>query len=476
VSYANGRNKSGRTHALKTTQQLAEEKLTVGRTGKKELKYRLPEVALQTPDIPLPIPPYALGAFLGDGCIRSRSVSLGVHTKDREIIDEVSRRLGGEYVFSITDHTSVNYVRGAFVYSSEYKNPLVQSLNFLGVSHPGWDKFIPYMYKHSGYQQRLDLLRGLMDTDGYSKKTGSLSQYTTTSPQLAEDVADLVRSLGGTARVRKHETLNRPRYDVYLMCPLNPFLLDRKASQWTPPKRKTRNILSVEEVEEKDVRCIMLDSEDHLYVTDNYIPTHNTYGAQICAGLPALGEEDGEGASSKLDWFMEKITGVWGEDKASGKAAEKAVLYAKNRGTIEALHERLTKAGIQYATIWGKEPDPQERANEQKRFREDPNCQVMIISSAGERSLNLQYARILVLLDSQYNPARVRQIVGRVRRVGSKFKRVYVFSLYATDTQEERISKTLAARQAVADAAAGEEADELFEHLSADELLALIAP
>lgn len=201
-----------------------------------------------------------------------------------------------------------------------------------------------------------------------------------------------------------------------------------------------------------------------------------TYGAQICAGLPALGEADGEGASSKLDWFMDKVTNDWAEDPISGKKSEKVVIYAKNRGTIEALQERLTKAGIGYGTIWGKEPDPTFRAEEQRRFREDPNCRVMILSSAGERSLNLQYARILVLLDSQYNPARVRQIVGRIRRVGSKFKRLYVFNLYATDTQEERIAKTLAARQAVADAAAGEEGDDLFEQLSAEELLRLIAP
>lgn len=193
-----------------------------------------------------------------------------------------------------------------------------------------------------------------------------------------------------------------------------------------------------------------------------------TFGAMVCAGLPALGEEDGEGASSKLDWVEEKILNAW--------ADEKVVVYAKNRGTIEALQDRLDRDKVGFGTIWGKEPSPEARAEEQRRFREDPECRVMIISSAGERSLNLQYARILVLLDSQYNPARLRQIVGRIRRVGSKFKRLFVFVLYTTDTQEERIGKILATRQAIADAAAGDEADGLFESLTADELLRLISP
>ena len=75
----------------------------------------------------------------------------------------------------------------------------------------------------------------------------------------------------------------------------------------------------------------------------------------------------------------------------------------------------------------------------------------MIISVSGERSLNLQNASILVMWDLQLNPARVAQIAGRVRRVGSQHKRVFVFELLHENTQEDRYMASLAARQTLFD-------------------------
>jgi len=193
-----------------------------------------------------------------------------------------------------------------------------------------------------------------------------------------------------------------------------------------------------------------------------------THGAQICAGLPALGEEDGPQASSKLDWVLEHVTGEWVD--------QKIVVYARNRGTISALQARLTEAGVGYSTIWGAEADSQHRAEEVRRFWENPETRVMILSAAGERSLNLQNASVLVSIDLNLNPARVQQLMGRIRRAGSTHTRVFAVNLLASDSQEERYLLSLASRQALADFVNDEDSGDLFERLSTEDLLKIISP
>lgn len=193
-----------------------------------------------------------------------------------------------------------------------------------------------------------------------------------------------------------------------------------------------------------------------------------THGAQICAGLPALGERDGEFASSKLDWTVSHITGEWID--------RKVVVYARNQGTIRALQARLDNEGVGHAAIWGGLTGSDKRAEERRRFLEDPHCRVMIISAAGERSLNLQNASVLVSIDMNLNPARVMQILGRVRRIGSVHDRVFAFNLLAVDTQEDRYMLSLASRQALFDFIHDENHSDLFEALDADTLLKLISP
>jgi hypothetical protein len=193
-----------------------------------------------------------------------------------------------------------------------------------------------------------------------------------------------------------------------------------------------------------------------------------THGAQICAGLPALGEEDGPGASVKLDWVMNKLTDDW-ED-------QKVVVYARNRGTISALQARLDAVGVGHSAIWGMLTGSEARNAEVTRFWEDPACRVMILSAAGERSLNLQNASVLVSVDLNLNPARVMQILGRIRRVGSAHERVFAINLLAADTQESRYMIALASRQALFDAIHDEDAGDIFTRLDSETLLRLISP
>jgi len=158
------------------------------------------------------------------------------------------------------------------------------------------DKFIPDRYKFTSVENRISLLRGLMDTDGTVSKSGHQPTFCSTSKALAEDTAFLVRSLGGKATISSRYTtythknekkIGKQSYRVRISLKegYNPFLLKRKADRWIPNKlvNLRKYVDSIEFEEKTYAQCIMIDSEDHLYVTDDCIVTHNTLLATAAA-------------------------------------------------------------------------------------------------------------------------------------------------------------------------------------------------
>jgi SNF2 family DNA or RNA helicase len=198
------------------------------------------------------------------------------------------------------------------------------------------------------------------------------------------------------------------------------------------------------------------------------------YGSHICEGLVTLGEEDDPGTSVKLDWFMDKITTDWAADEGGAKP-EKVVVFMQFKAGVRALHHRLEAAGIGHALIWGENRGRVKRAYQVDRFWRDSDCQVLIGTSAIEQSLNLQVSRRLVDFDQLMNPARMRQLAGRVRRLGSQHRTVYIYNLLASNTHEERILRLLQSEAALA-AYVWEETDPLYAPMTPEQLLRSIAP
>lgn len=190
------------------------------------------------------------------------------------------------------------------------------------------------------------------------------------------------------------------------------------------------------------------------------------YAAKICAGLNTLGETDGPGMSSKLDWVEQAI--VDGD-----LSDEKVVVFAHFTDTVAALMARLTAARVGHAVIWGRDNRPASRAAAVARFWDDPTCRVFIGTEAIEQSLNLQVSRHLINIDQLMNPARMQQLAGRIRRDGSAWRSVYVHSLLTNATHEEDLLDTLAREQALADHVWGE-SNQLYEALSPLALLQLV--
>ncbi|MFI8914053.1 helicase-related protein [Streptomyces sp. NPDC053513] len=223
----------------------------------------------------LPLDPYLLGVLLGDGSFRH---NLRLSTTDAEIHDAVAMSVEPgcrltPVVGSRCDYT-IQLVRRA----GGVRNPVIQALRDLelwGVtSH---DKFIPEQFKNATIKDRLAVLQGLLDTDGTVHQDGMSVSLCSASRSLAEDVAWLVRSLGGRARVLPKKTA----FNVSVALPdeYPPFRLVRKAERMRPrPKYNTfrRGIRAVEYVGRKAVQCISVAHADHAYVTDHFTVTHNT--------------------------------------------------------------------------------------------------------------------------------------------------------------------------------------------------------
>ncbi len=231
----------------------------------------------------LPLDPYLLGVLLGDGSLTRRSIFFT--SFDQEIIDEVVRLLP-EGVH-IKPHRT-----GHWFFSSDRStrpDRLQKALIALGLKeHLAADKFIPDCYLYSSIHDRLALLQGLCDTDGSVSNNGAV-EYVTISSELALNLKELVQSLGGTVHSRTkiptymykgEKRTGRIAHRIYIKLPshIMPFRLSRKANAYRPQGKYEphRSIVKIEHVGQDYAQCIMLDSENQLYVTDEYIVTHNT--------------------------------------------------------------------------------------------------------------------------------------------------------------------------------------------------------
>lgn len=255
-----------------TTSELLQQPLTHTKKGNlrhkgtstKSLVFVKNIEALEYPEAPLPIDPYTLGVVIGDGRIRKECGSVELTVDSAEL---------PHY------HTEIPYAFGA-LYRDPRSNAVTQSIRGLGkmlkameLNVRGEQKFIPHEYFVGSVGQRLALLQGLMDTDGTVSENGQLS-FTSSSHQLCDDLACLVRSLGGTAgEIRKHSHAEAFRVELWMT--LNPFRLPRKAARFIP-KQKHVAVVSITRIADEPSQCIAVDNEERQFVADCYFRTHNT--------------------------------------------------------------------------------------------------------------------------------------------------------------------------------------------------------
>lgn len=189
-------------------------------------------------------------------------------------------------------------------------------------------------------------------------------------------------------------------------------------------------------------------------------------GWQIISGLATL--DDGRDVSAKLDWVMDALTG--------DLEAEKVVVFSYFKPNVAALGTRLEREDIGHVLFWSEETDPQVREQRRQQFMTDPACRVLVGTTTIEQSLNLQAAGHLICVDSIINPARMTQVIGRIRRQGSIHRTCFVHQLLTRGTQEEAILPKLTAEQHMADTVWDESSDVFpVSGLTPAEVMRLIA-
>lgn len=233
--------------------------------------------------------PYLLGVILGDGelrdeCVRIANESDQIWGRIESIIQDYNCKRSGKHK---------DYISGV-VKSNNFVRDKIIDYGLMGKK--SIDKFIPKQFLTAPIDVRVNLLAGLLDTDGYMPlSNGSTWEFDTASEQLAEDFVDLARSLGCFVKIySRHDTsyitdgvkhnANCIRHIVG-RSKFNPFWYSRKAdrynyviaSQELGPRRFCKKIKSVEYMGETECQCILLDNKSHTYITDGYTVTHNTW-------------------------------------------------------------------------------------------------------------------------------------------------------------------------------------------------------
>jgi hypothetical protein len=299
---------------IKTTKQILES-LSLG-YSKGHHWIPLPN-AIEFPAKIQNINPYLMGLLLGDGGF----------TADSVVFTNISPTIIGAFKESLPKEDTVYQCGISFGIKRVKRNnkPSVTKQALIDYGLNGLcscEKFIPEHYLMGDIDQRLDLLRGLVDTDGHIFN-GYGIEYCTVSSKLAEHVIFLVRSLGGTAKLVKKKfptymylekkKIGKPAYRVFIRFPKGGVIPTKgKVADWIgTPSRHGLRIINIEYVGIKPSVCIKVAAPEELYVTNNFIVTHNTFCANqltINNGFHKLGFTD------KLKSLAYDLYGVDGKD------------------------------------------------------------------------------------------------------------------------------------------------------------------
>ncbi len=218
----------------------------------------------------MPLDPYLIGLLLGDGSLSGTgSIELSLGLQKEHVLNKIILPKGIYFNTSYVERK--NYFRVKFVGIDDNGvriKTLLEKIGLFGVR--SGNKFIPKSYLYSSRESRERLFCGLMDTDGYVNNRG-LFEFTTISPQLAEDFCELCRSLGKQTKIAKMKRKGGSYSDTPIYR-----LFERQG------RKKGLAIYNIEKTGQfTEMQCIQVTNPDNLYITDNYIVTHNTSTSAI---------------------------------------------------------------------------------------------------------------------------------------------------------------------------------------------------
>lgn len=298
----------------------------------------------------LPLDPWLVGALLGDGCLTARG--LVMCKPDDDFREMVSRAL--------PNGSTIGWHRdGSFgIVGVGGRNTALDAVRTLGLHGlRSTEKHVPHAYLWGSGKTRAAVLAGLLDTDGFAD--GHTCEFSTSSEQLARDVRFLVQSLGGTcstsSRIPHYRGSDGTAKDCAQnwrlnICPpagINPFRLARKADRFTPRSKypARRGLDSVEPTRMADAVCISVADESRMYITSEFLPTHNSYTSLMLAhamGKRIAAVDTERGSLSKYVGHNGWAFDVEDPDKYDPQALAKTIHEAATAGYDVLIVDSLT--------------------------------------------------------------------------------------------------------------------------------------
>ena len=273
----------------------------------------------------LPVDPYVLGCLIGDGGFTQNPIQF--YNIEKDVLNKFQSRLPDGLV--LVDKGNGKDYRIRDDKKIEKSNRLTKEIDGLGLKNlNSHNKFIPEIYKMSSVDDRIELLTGLIDTDGEIR--GGAYEYSTASERLIKDVQFVVNSLGGTMSYSERNTKYTNKdgtrtsksfksYRAYIKMPkdIKIFSSEKHNKKFKEARLNPyRSIRSIKYVGKKECQCIMVDNPSRLYLTNNCITTHNTtLIAQTCV-LEAVDKNqsvfwfNAESTTSQmLNWILSQAAG-----------------------------------------------------------------------------------------------------------------------------------------------------------------------
>ena len=290
---------SGSAWSVKTTSMIAD---TIRRPDGGHRNHIIPtcdpiqfyEAKLSEPRLSLD--PWLLGALIGDGTLGNSNIQFSKPEQDVQM--RLINALPEEDTWSFADKEEMT-IRIRRKKRNNASSRTKMAIREMGLDVNSSLKFIPGEFMLSSPKNRLELIRGILDTDGYT--LGHAVEYTTSSSQLADDVTDLVRGLGGicsraTERTPRYsyngkliEGLTSYRMNIWFNNGIIPVSSKKHLKKFKLNARNThRSIVSISKDGREECVCISTDAPNGLYLTDDYIVTHNTSLAMNIAEYAAI--------------------------------------------------------------------------------------------------------------------------------------------------------------------------------------------
>lgn len=312
---------------LKTTKEIQND-IAYIRENSFESKYYIRNAgAIQYEEQNIPMNPYLLGLLIGDGSMSNKHTSCGNKLHFTSTIEDM--KFYGDFLnlsYRTTDnrHHVIDYPNWGTIVKQlglDCKN-----------SHT---KFIPDIYKYNTYNVRLNILQGLLDTDGSCPLNGGCPTYCTVSNRLAEDVIEVARSLGINCNKRISYNKYGSVYEVIFYTNIPIFKLPRKLNRQQNIVVRTRDsfigITSIEYVGKKKAKCVTVDRNDGLYLIGDFVITHN------CKGVNATAAINNYANGLIRDWLMKPVTMITTIDGVEQEVVTQNLFFLRNRALIEEL-------------------------------------------------------------------------------------------------------------------------------------------